>query len=107
MAIQLKDSSVSIKNLDPSIITILPEIQSVFDFFGAHTVITSGNEQSAHHMSGSLHYEGKALDLRDRTIHPAHRKLAAEMLRFKLGPDYDIVLESDHIHLEFDPKVKP
>jgi len=29
---------------------------------------------------------------------------AVSMLKSQLGSDYDVVLESDHIHVEYDPK---
>lgn len=36
---------------------------------------------------------------------PAATKAAiAEALRLKLGPDWDVVVESDHIHCEHDPR---
>ena len=53
------------------------------------------------HMKGSLHYVGAATDLRlpKRNVRVIVRELAK-----RLGADYDVVLEKDHIHLEFQPK---
>lgn len=28
------------------------------------------------------------------------------MFKYMLGPNYDVVLEKDHIHIEYDPKPK-
>lgn len=104
MQIKLKDDSVSIKNLDPGLMLALPDIKSVFDFFGVHTVITSGCEKETVHMETSLHYKHKALDFRSRNIKPQYRDTAVRMFQFKLGGDFDVVLESNHFHIEHDPK---
>lgn len=60
------------------------------------TSITDGR-----HMVGSLHHVGKAIDIRL----PANDKesLTGELAR-RLGKDFDVVLETDHIHIEYDPK---
>jgi len=52
------------------------------------------------HMVGSKHYEGNAVDFR---LPPNYRKVARD-LQEALGNDYDVVLESDHIHVEYDPQ---
>lgn len=57
------------------------------------------------HALGSLHPSGRALDLRRwglRDPVAATKELAAW-----LGTDYDVVLESDHVHVEFDPVARP
>lgn len=56
------------------------------------------------HMEGSRHYSGNAADLRIWNIpQPLHSTLTKK-LKEALGLDFDVVLESDHIHVEFDPK---
>ena len=50
---------------------------------------------------GSLHYAGCAVDLRFPPDNAAGLKAA---LAEALGGDYDVVLEADHIHVEFQPK---
>lgn len=65
-------------------------------------VITCGRDGS--HMRGSLHYVGRAVDLRTTDLDvPTRNHLVAE-LQQKLGADFDVVLEVDHLHLELDPK---
>jgi len=59
--------------------------------------ITSGLEGS--HGCGSFHPFGYALDLGL----PKDPKLATEELKEKLGDAYDVILERDHIHVEYDP----
>jgi len=59
------------------------------------------------HMAKSLHYVNRAFDVRIRNIVgdiDAEAALWCERLRSTLGKDYDVVLEGDHIHIEFDPK---
>jgi len=58
------------------------------------------------HMEGSLHYVNRAFDIRIRNIigdKQTEARLWAERMQEALGDDYDVVLESDHIHVEFDP----
>ena len=65
--------------------------------------ITSANDGT--HMKGSLHYKNRAFDV--RTLNLIDADTAAEWveaLKLVLGKDYDVVLEHNHIHVEFDPK---
>jgi len=64
---------------------------------GHDTYITSLRE--GNHMSGSLHYEGLAFDF----VH--YSRLKTSDFKEVLGPDWDIVDETDHIHCEYDPKI--
>lgn len=85
-------------------------------------VVTSANDSD--HSGHSLHYVGRALDIRfteDRAgaIRPRitiaggsreeeQRRAArfwAGRMRQQLGPHYDVVVEGNHIHAEYDPKV--
>lgn len=77
-------------------IIIIKDIYNIFDLYPTITSITDGK-----HGITSLHYKGKALDIRlpEKNIAAVFNKIAEI-----LGPDYDVVLESTHIHIEFDPK---
>ena len=68
-------------------------------------VITSASDGK--HGPNSLHYNGQALDLRTRHINGQGLQLVVDKLKEALGSQFDVVLESDHIHLEYDPKDKP
>lgn len=75
--------------------------EQIYKKFGAECVITAGTDGK--HMEGSLHYKGCALDM--RTWNVAGRELQVKVeLQQALGKDYDVVLEKDHIHVEWDPK---
>lgn len=65
-------------------------------------VITSLSDGK--HMNNSLHYSGYAADLRTRDMKVQDVPIVVTALRKVLGPDYDVIQESDHIHLEYDKK---
>lgn len=65
-------------------------------------VITSGTDGK--HMKGSKHYTGEALDVRTSNIPKGEVGLVLNRLQTRLGSDYQVLLEADHIHVEFDPK---
>ena len=56
------------------------------------------------HGKASRHYWGDAVDFRTR--HIPEGKLSELTARCKeyLGDDFDAVMESDHLHVEYDPK---
>ena len=60
------------------------------------------------HMPGSLHYVGCAVDLRlpSRLRGSAADLAMVQELRAALGPEWDVILETDHIHAEHDPKAR-
>lgn len=75
----------------------------VYKEFGFQEVtITSGNDGK--HSVGSLHYKGLAIDIRTWHIATESLLVIAGEIRHKLGPDFDVVVEKDHIHIEYDPK---
>jgi hypothetical protein len=56
------------------------------------------------HMDGSKHYSGDAFDVRKWNYTMEQLSSFISNLRDNLGTDYDIVIESTHIHIEYDPK---
>ena len=68
--------------------------------------ITSVNDGS--HAPKSLHWLGRAVDVRTRDL-PDHfpADAYARAIRDRLPTDFDVVVESDHIHVEWDPVGKP
>lgn len=67
-------------------------------------VITSANDSK--HGPNSLHYKGQALDLRTRHLNGQGLQSVYHKLKESLGEQFDVVLEADHIHIEFDVKEK-
>lgn len=86
----------------PGMSTALPWIDAVHQrLFRRDATVTSGADGS--HEPESLHYKGLAIDLRTRDLTGAESLLLVHALREALDTNYDVVLESDHIHIEFDP----
>lgn len=69
---------------------------------GVDATITAGLDGK--HMAGSLHYVGCAFDLRHNMLSVADQEAVRLEIKDALGDDYDVVVEGDHIHLEFQPK---
>lgn len=68
---------------------------------GYDFVITSGRDGK--HMAESLHYTGYAFDFRTNKILDSLRSRVFADLRESLGPEFDVVQEKDHGHVEWDP----
>lgn len=80
----------------------LPKIHAVFEMYGLQTWITSADDSK--HMPGSFHYIGLALDFRSYYwLDYIDQVELADKLAFIVGDDFDVVLEKDHIHVEYDP----
>lgn len=57
------------------------------------------------HMKNSLHYSGNAFDMRVYIYTEEQIKLIVELLKSKLGKNYDVLFENnDHIHVEYQPR---
>ncbi len=63
-------------------------------------IITGTNEKG--HLKTGKHYT-LPREAEDYRFPEAFRRFL-NWLRAKLGPDYDVVVEKDHIHIEYDPK---
>lgn len=79
----------------------IPVIFEVFRGFEVTPVITSGID--GHHMPGSLHYVGQAFDFRTRHVPAGDQAALVAHLKDALGEEFDVVLESSHVHIEWDP----
>jgi hypothetical protein len=75
--------------------------EEVYRKYGAELVITSANDGK--HGDKTLHHKGLALDLRTWNLNGRETEVTAE-LKKALGNGYDVVLEKDHIHCEYDPE---
>jgi hypothetical protein len=57
------------------------------------------------HSAGSLHYYGRAVDLRIRYFDAMTKKRVYDNLKWTLDSClYDVVLHATHIHVEYHPK---
>jgi hypothetical protein len=98
----IKDGA-DVSGLSAEMKVALVVIVTVFEQLAlGRPTVTSGTD--GQHSTGSLHYSGNAVDLRSNNIPADQRVLVRDAMRQALGPDYDVVLEDDHFHVEYQPK---
>ena len=99
---RLKDNSVKTAGMRTELLLAAIVADQVYKDYGLDFVITSVTDGK--HSATSLHYVGAAFDCR---IYPNqdNEKLAKEIKR-RLNIDYDVVLEGDHIHVEFQVRYR-
>ena len=94
---------VKIAGARPEIIIAMTVADQVYKgITGREVVITEVT--GGKHGTGSLHYVGAAIDVRIRDLSKILVSRIVLQLRECLGENYDVVLETDHIHIEFQPK---
>lgn len=93
---------VKLDELSPQMVLAAVIVDGVAQAFGVEAVITSGSDGV--HKKTSLHYGGKAFDFRTRFLDPVQQRAFTTGCKEALGVNYDVVLESDHLHVEYDPK---
>lgn len=100
--IKLK-KGVSVSELKPQMLIVLQIADCIYKKHGQDCIVTSGNDGL--HKMNSLHYTGYAVDLRTRCLQDreTEQNVAAE-LAAALGAEFDIVLEKNHLHIEYDPE---
>jgi len=96
-------NGVSARGIRPELVMALGIADGVYRDNGASMTVTSLVDST--HSRTSLHYSGCAADFRTNDISNAQAKKIVHELRGALGTsDFDVILESDHIHLEYQPK---
>jgi hypothetical protein len=95
-------SGVRIIGMRPEILLAAVTAERVYEAAGHDLTITACVDGK--HMTGSLHYAGAAIDIRTRDIAPADVQKLIAQIKACLGDDFDVLLEVDHIHIEFQPK---
>ena len=93
---------VSVKKCNTQIILAAMVADRIYDSHGKTLVITSCSDGI--HSDNSLHYSGNAIDLRIRDIEDTVLANILKELKDYLGSEYDVILENDHFHIEYDPK---
>lgn len=87
---------VQLRTMSSQILLAILEADRILE---GSLVVTSVSDGK--HSAGSLHYVGLACDLRL----PPESAIFVEELREALGAEYDVVIEGDHVHVEYQPKV--
>ena len=95
-------AGVRITGMRPEILLAAVAAMEVYKAAGHDLMITACVD--GRHMTGSLHYAGAAIDLRTRDVAPADVPKLIAQIKSCLGDDFDVLLEVDHIHIEFQPK---
>ena len=99
---KLKNSDVNVNGIRPELVLALVIANDIYANHGENLVITSLNDGK--HSQTSLHYSGCAADLRTRYFLKSEQSKVVNDLKEALTIDFDVVLEKDHIHLEYQPK---
>ena len=92
---------VRLQGIRPEVVVALIAAQEIWKSLGVELVVTSCIDGT--HSRGSMHYSGSAVDLRSANL-GTNAVSATQRLQTALGNDYDVLLETDHIHVEYQPK---
>ncbi len=99
--LRIKDTA-GLAGVGPEIVLAIMVASEVYSDMGYDCVVTSVTDST--HNGASLHYIGNAVDFRTKHVPvEKHEAIRAEIAT-RLGPQFDVILASDHIHLEFQPK---
>lgn len=101
-----KNSTVNILGLEPVMFSALKTIELCCKIAnGENYDITITSARDGSHMKNSLHYVGLAIDIRshDMSNITESAKWIDKFLNIN-SKCFDIVIENDHIHIEYDKK---
>ena len=104
MEVGIKEGA-DIRGIRPELVlayTIILYIYTKYDDGDVQCVITEGT--GGKHGVGSLHYVGQAIDLRIWGLTESEKRTLLADITKSLSKQFDVILESDHIHVEFQPK---
>lgn len=99
---------VKLTGIKPEIVLAAYIMDQVYSQYGIpDCVITSGLDGT--HMKHSKHYTGEAFDFgvkQTPTTYYADNLLykIVDAVQMRLGENYDVIFETNHIHCEYDPK---
>ena len=95
---------VKIMGVKPELAFVMPIIDDIVMCYDLLEGLVITSVTDGKHGKGSRHYIGHAIDIRTRNMTRPTPKECVKELKTALGSDFDVVLEKDHIHLEYDPK---
>jgi hypothetical protein len=93
---------VRITGIRPELLIAVIAAERVFDHAGHDLMLTACIDGK--HMAGSLHYSGLAVDIRTKNVPVTGVPELIARIKACVGGDFDVILEADHIHVEFQPK---
>lgn len=77
---------------------------AIYQLHGQDLTITSLADRPANYKKRTLHTKDLAVDFRIRNMPKIFNQPIAQRIESELGPEYDVMLKEDHIHVEYDPK---
>lgn len=93
---------VNLAGLRPEMNIVITVADHIYRTYKQELVITSAVDGK--HGKASLHYIGLALDFRTRYFDRLVADKVRNEIATRLGAQYDVILEKDHLHVEFQPK---
>lgn len=98
-------STVDFRILQPQTVLAIMVADQQLPSPALSTFITSICDDAPGRLPTSLHKTGFAIDIRLLATDSLNQAWVANIKRI-LDHDYDVILEKDHIHIEFQPKNK-
>lgn len=96
-------NGVSLEGLKPCMYYAIGIAEVIFGNYAKRLVVTSGTDGK--HSPRSKHYSGEGVDFRIRGFSQEELAGIKAELAMHLDPlGFDVVLEGDHFHVEYDPK---
>jgi hypothetical protein len=102
------------RGVKQEVVCTFETVAKVYKAHGLLAIVTSVTDRS--HSRASLHYTGNAYDVYWDESWEVNPQILKEQIYQKLNgfpkaadipPDYDVVFEHDHFHIEYQPKVPP
>lgn len=105
---KVKNSKVNIADLTIEMMCALGIIEhSAKKWLGEKYEVTITSAKDGTHKENSKHYSGNAVDIRTKDMKKDVKWVWGTIeknLNIAYPNCYDVVLESNHIHIEYDPK---
>lgn len=99
--VRFKDG-VSVDGIKKETIALIVILNTYFELrIGKELVITSCTDGK--HMKNSKHYSGYAIDIRIRHLSVCEMNNLLAWFKSHHDREFDMVVEKDHIHVEYDP----
>lgn len=94
-------AGVNVQGLNITMQKVMKSVELIYKRHNQESVITSGMDGT--HSAGSFHYFGMALDYRTRFFeNDAESIQVAKEIQEELGPQYTVLFETDHIHIQYN-----
>lgn len=103
LSIKSGQGAARVAGLTPQAVLGITCCWSIYQKRGLDLTITAGIDGA--HMRASKHFCGNAWDMRSSNIPTSDLGVVRDECQKACGDDYDIIIEADHLHGEYDPKL--